>query len=223
MSQRVTMLRMRKHILAGIGRRLVPSFLRSTPRSPEPGVLDVWSTVSTLGDLFERYVTPMHPLQQEIADISAKYRPRIEAAWTAAAGSRSAVRKALRMARREARAINRRLDRLEPLVSRLEKHTGKTVRTLAGLEQELSGKRGDPASLLVVRRGVGDLVAAVRTVRTVDVSFQSLMTDIHGPSAELNASSERGAALGARTVAAHDRILEVCERLAATVDRLLGR
>jgi len=206
-----------------IGRRLVPSFLRSTPRSPEPGILDVWSTAPTLGELFEPYVMPMRPLQQEIANISAKYRPRVEATWKAGAGSRSAARKALHIAQREARAINRRLDRLDPLVSKFERNTEKTVRTLAGLEQELSGKAGDPAGLLIVRRGVGDLVAAMRIVRTVDVSFESLMTNVRGPSAELDASSERGAALAARTVAVHDRILEACERLVATVDRLLGR
>jgi len=210
---------MRKYL----GRRLVPSFLRPRPRSPEPGIVDVWSTALTLGDLFKPYVMPMRPLQQEVADLSKKYRPRIEAAWKAGTGSQSAVRKTLGIARREARAINRRLDRLDPLVSRFEEDTGKTVCTLAGLEQELSGKAGDLGGLLIVRRTVGDLVVAVRRARTVDVRFQSLMTNIRGPSAELNASSERGAALAAQTVAVHDRILEACERLVATVDKLLGR
>jgi len=219
MSQRVTILRMRKYLV----RRLVPSFLRPRPPSPEPGILDVWSTASTLGGLFKAYVMPMRPLQQEVADISKKYRPRIEAAWKAGAGSQSAARKALGIARREARAIDRRLDRLDPLVSRFEEDTGKTVRTLSGLEQELSGKAGNLGGLLIVRRTVGDLVVAARRARTVDVRFQSLMTNICGPSAELNASSERGAALAAQTVAVHDRILEACERLVATVDKLLGR
>ena len=209
--------------VARIARRLVPPFLRPTSRSPEPGILDLWSRVSRLGERFKSSVMSMRPLQQQIAGISAKYGPRIEAAWRASDSTQSAVRKALRIARGEAGAINRRLDRLDPLVSKFEQDSRRIARTLERFEQDLSRKAGDHASLLIVRRGIADIVATVQPVRTVDVRFQSLMSDIHGPLSELNTSSERGATLAARTVAAHDRILQACEHLLVTVDRLLGR
>jgi hypothetical protein len=206
-----------------IGRRLMPSFLRPTPRHRGPGIRDASGTGANLGELFKPFVTPMRPIQQDIGAISAKYGRRIEPLWKSSADSQSAARKALRIARREARSIDRRLDRLDPLVSRFERSLATTLQALAGLEEGLVRKAGGPARLLVVRRDIGDFVGVVRLDRTVDAGFESLMTDIQGRSAELNAVSKRGAALAARTSAVHDKILEFCERLLATADRVLGR
>jgi len=206
-----------------IGRRLMPRFLRPRRGRRGPGLLDASTTGSHLGELFKPFVTPMRPIQQDIEAIAAKYGRRIEPLWKPGADRKSAARKAVRIARREARAIDRRLDRLDPLVSRFERSLTATLRTLAGLEEGLGGKAGDPAGLLVVRRGIGDFVGVVRQDRTVDAGFESLMTDVLGPSAELNAVSKRGAALAARTIAVDDKILEFCERLLAITDRVLGR
>jgi hypothetical protein len=203
-----------------IGRRSGPSFLRPTPESVQWNIPDAWGGVAPLAVLLKADVTSMHSLQQEIAALSLKY---MEAAWKAGVDRQSVAHDELVVGRREAVAIDRRLDLLDLLVSKFEQNTGRATRIFARFEQELSRHTGDLAVLLLVRRGIGDLVAAMRVVRMIDVSFQLLMTRLHGPSAELNASTQRAATLAARTIAAHDGISDVCERLVATVDRLLGR
>jgi hypothetical protein len=202
-----------------IGRGSGPSFLPPTPERVPSSVPDAWSGVAPLTVLLKADITSMHSLQQEIAALSLKY---MEAAWKGV-DSQSVAHDELVVGRREAVATDRRLELLDSLVSKFEQNTGRATRIFARFEQELSRYTVDLAALLLIRRGIRDLMATLRVVRMIDVSFQLLMTRLHGPSAELNASTQRAATLAARTIVAHDGISEACERLVATVDRLVGR
>jgi hypothetical protein len=193
-----------------IGRRSRPSFRRPTPESVQPSIPDAWSSIALLAERLKADVVRMRPLQREIAAISMKY--------VDGAGSHSATD-----ARRHAVALDRCLDRLDPLVSSFEQKTARAARSLASFDEGLSRDAGDLAYLLLIRRGLGDVVATMRAVRMVVASFQLLMTKVHGPSEELNASTRRAAALATRTIAAHDSISEACERLVGRVEGLLGR
>jgi len=193
-----------------IGRRSRPSFLRPAPESVQPVIGDSWSRVAPLVEPLKVDVVRMRPLQREITTIAMKY--------VDGASSQSAAD-----GRRQAVALDRRLDRLDLLVSSFEQKTARAARSLASFDEGLSHDAGDLAYLLLIRRGLGDVVATMRGARMVVASFQLLMSKIDGPSAELNASAGRAAALATRTIAAHDSISEACEHLVGKVEGLLGR
>jgi hypothetical protein len=205
-----------------IGRRFVPSFIRPAPTPPELRILDVLAAALRLWELFSTFVQPMRRIERDIAAISAAYRPRREAEWNAGTG-RAAVQRTLRVARREARAINRHLDRLDPLALKFEEETATITETVRGMEQRVRDAASDRAGLIVVRSGMVELVVTMKSSREVDETFRSFMASLHGFADESKAWSARGAAIGARIVAAHDKILEACEHILSTTNDLLNR
>jgi hypothetical protein len=200
-----------------VGRRFVPSRFR--PALPEP--FDIFATGPGLGERFIPFLRPIRRIESEIAAISASYRPRIEAARNAGAGSQRAAARALRIGRREARAINRCLDRLEPLTRRLEDKSVTIARTIEGMEQRVRDVASDVAGLIVVHSDMVDLVTTMKKQVGIDETFRSLMASLHGFTGELNATSARGADVVARIIAAVERVLGTCQQLLSTTDDLL--
>jgi hypothetical protein len=202
-----------------IGRRLVPSRFRPAPTMPE--AFDIFATGPGLGERFVPFLRPIRRIESEIAAISATYRPRIEVARNAGAGSQRAAARALRIGRREARAINRCLDRLEPLTRRLQDKSVTVARTIEGMEQRVRDGASDVAGLIVVHSDMVDLVTTMKKQVGIDETFRSLMASLHGFTGELNATSARGADVVARIIAAVERVLGTCQQLLSTTDDLL--
>jgi hypothetical protein len=204
-----------------MGRRLVPSFLRSGSTTQEP--FGIWATVPGLGELFIPFLRPIRQIESEIAAISATYRPRIGAARNAGAGSKRAAARALRIGRRQARAINRCLDRLDPPTRKLQETSATIAQTLEGMEQRVRDGASDLAGLIVIHRDLLDLGATMKEHRAIDEAFRSSMVSLHGFTGELNATSARGAEIGARIIAAVDNVLGSSQQLLSTTDGLLNR
>jgi hypothetical protein len=202
-----------------IGRRLVPSRFRPAPTMPE--AFDIFATGPGLGERFVPFLRPIRRIESEIAAISATYRPRIEVARNAGAGSQRAAARALRIGRREARAINRYLDRLEPLTRKLEEKSATIAQTFEDMEQRVRDGASDVAGLIVVHSDMVDLVTTMKKQVGIDETFRSLMVSLHGFTGELNATSVRGADAGARVIAAVERVLGSCQQLLSTTDDLL--
>jgi hypothetical protein len=204
-----------------LGQRLLPHFLRPAPATPELGAFDVWAIAPRLGEVINPILRPIRQIEREIAGISAVYRPRIQAELVSHSVSQAAALRVQRIGRQEAREINRRLDRLDQFTPKLGEATEKIVQTFRGMEQRARSEASDRAALAIFRDGMANLVDTMANSREEDEAFRLFMVNLYGQTAELNATSARGAAIGVRLVAALDRIHGACHAVLATADALL--
>jgi hypothetical protein len=181
------------------------------PAAEEMGLIEVRRAIRQLHKAINPILLPIRQREEQIANLSASYRPRI--AVLAHASNETEEDSLYRLVLREAKDVNKELDGSEELATKLDHLADTTVRNFDGLAR-LARERAGDINLVTLRDSMSSLAVSMTASRGIEESFRGLMSKLHGwGTSELNASSTRGTQIAARMVASQDRIRDACLRV----------
>lgn len=184
-------------------------FVRPVPAASEMGLFDIRRVARRLHEGINPIMLPIRKLEEEIAHISAAYRPRIGA--LAQADDDATEQRLYQTVLREAKEINKRLDRMSRYAAKFDDLADVTVRNFDAMAL-VARDHPERLNLVTLRDSMAALAETMEKSRGIEESFGKMMSLLHGWTSEMNATSMRGAEVAARIVTTQDRIRDACRR-----------